>query len=126
MLKFLARAILGPLLRLVFRPRVVGREHVPRDGAVIVASNHRSFIDSVVITLVAPRSVSFLAKSDYFTGTGFRGWITRSFFVSIGAVPVDRSGGQAAQDALDAGLQVLEAGDAFAIYPAGTRSLDGH
>jgi 1-acyl-sn-glycerol-3-phosphate acyltransferase len=125
MLKFLARAILGPLLRLVFRPRVVGREHVPRNSAVIVASNHRSFIDSVVVTLVAPRSVSFLAKSDYFTGTGFRGWITRSFFVGIGAIPVDRSGGQAAQDALDAGLKVLEAGDAFAIYPEGTRSLDG-
>lgn len=110
---------------MLWRPRIIGRRNVPKTGAVILASNHRSFIDSVVITLVAPRSVSFLAKSEYFTGRGFRGRVSRSFFTSIGAIPVVRGAGSAAQDALDSGLRVLQHGDAFAIYPEGTRSLDG-
>ena len=125
MIKFLARALLAPFARLVFRPRILGRANVPKRGAVLIASNHLSFIDSVVITLVAPRSVSFLAKSEYFTGTGLRGWLSRAFFTGIGAIPVERSAGQAAQDALNSGLHVLERGDAFAIYPEGTRSRDG-
>jgi 1-acyl-sn-glycerol-3-phosphate acyltransferase len=125
MIKFLARAFLAPLARLVFRPRIIGKQNVPRSGAVLIASNHLSFIDSVVITLVAPRSVSFLAKSEYFTGTGFKGLASRLFFTGIGAIPVERSAGQAAQDALNSGLAVLERGDAFAIYPEGTRSRDG-
>jgi 1-acyl-sn-glycerol-3-phosphate acyltransferase len=125
MLKFLSRALLAPLARLIFRPRILGRSNVPRTGRVLLASNHLSFIDSVVITLVAPRSVSFLAKSEYFSGAGFRGWVSRVFFTSIGAIPVERGAGQAAQDALDAGLRVLENDEAFAIYPEGTRSRDG-
>ncbi|MHA6669460.1 lysophospholipid acyltransferase family protein [Homoserinimonas sp. A447] len=125
MLKFLSRLILAPLARLVFRPRIVGKANVPTSGPVLIASNHLSFIDSVVITLVAPRSVSFLAKATYFTGTGFRGWVSRVFFTSIGAIPVERGAGHAAQDALDSGLRVLREGGAFAIYPEGTRSLDG-
>src|SRR5690554_2286078 len=104
MIKFVARLLLAPLARLIWRPRVIGRRNVPKKGAVILASNHLSFIDSVVITLVAPRSVSFLAKADYFTGEGFKGWLSRSFFTGIGAVPVVRGAGKAAQDALDAGL----------------------
>jgi len=125
MIKFLARAFLAPVARLVFRPKIIGKQNVPRAGAVLIASNHLSFIDSVVITLVAPRSVSFLAKSEYFTGTGFKGLVSRLFFTGIGAIPVERSAGQAAQDALNSGLAVLERGDAFAIYPEGTRSRDG-
>ena len=125
MLKFLARLLAAPLARLVFRPRIIGRSNVPKRGPVLLASNHLSFIDSIVITLVAPRSVSFLAKADYFTGTGVKGWLSRSFFTSIGAVPVVRGAGQAAQESLDAGLDILSGGDAFAIYPEGTRSLDG-
>jgi 1-acyl-sn-glycerol-3-phosphate acyltransferase len=125
MIKFFARAFMAPLARLVFRPRILGKHNVPKTGAVLIASNHLSFVDSVVITLVAPRSVSFLAKSEYFTGTGFRGWLSRAFFTGIGAIPVERSAGQAAQDALDSGLHVLEHGEAFAVYPEGTRSRDG-
>jgi 1-acyl-sn-glycerol-3-phosphate acyltransferase len=124
-LKTLSRIFLAPLARLIWRPRILGRRNVPKSGAVLLASNHLSFIDSVVITLVAPRSVSFLAKAEYFTGRGFRGWISRAFFTGIGAIPVVRGAGSAAQDALDSGLRVLEHGDAFAIYPEGTRSLDG-
>ena len=125
MLKFLSRALLAPVARLIYRPHISGRDNVPPTGRVLLASNHLSFIDSVVLTLVAPRSVSFLAKSDYFTGKGFKGWLSRSFFTSIGAIPVERGAGQAAQDSLDAGLRVLEGDHAFAVYPEGTRSRDG-
>lgn len=125
MLKFLSRAFLAPLARLIFRPRIIGRSNVPKTGAVLIASNHLSFADSIVLTLVAPRSVSFLAKAEYFTGRGFRGWLSRSFFSGVGAIPVQRGAGAAAQDALNDGLDVLQRGDAFSIYPEGTRSLDG-
>lgn len=125
MLKWLSRLIFAPFLRAVFRPRIIGRSRVPAHGAVLIASNHLSFVDSIVITLVAPRSVSFLAKSSYFTGTGFRGALSRAFFTGVGAIAVERGAGKSAQQALDSGLEVLARGDAFSIYPEGTRSLDG-
>lgn len=121
----LGRAVVAPLARLLWRPEVVGRKNVPKRGPVILASNHLSFIDSPTITLLAPRKVSFLAKQEYFTGTGFRGALSRAFFSGIGAIGVERGAGAAAQQALDLGLARLEAGEAFAIYPEGTRSLDG-
>lgn len=121
----LGRAVVAPLARLLWRPQVVGRKNVPKRGPVILASNHLSFIDSPTITLLAPRKVSFLAKQEYFTGTGFRGAVSRAFFSGIGAIGVERGAGAAAQQALDLGLARLEAGEAFAIYPEGTRSLDG-
>jgi 1-acyl-sn-glycerol-3-phosphate acyltransferase len=121
----LGRGIVAPLARMIWRPKVIGRRNVPRRGPVILASNHRSFIDSPVITLMAPRTVSFLAKNEYFTGTGFRGAVSRAFFGGIGAIGVERGAGAAAQQALDLGLERLNDGQAFAIYPEGTRSLDG-
>jgi 1-acyl-sn-glycerol-3-phosphate acyltransferase len=121
----LGRAVVGPLARMLWRPKVIGRKNVPKHGAVILASNHRSFIDSPTITILAPRQVAFLAKSDYFTGTGLRGAVSRAFFGGIGAIPVERGAGSAAQLALDLGLERLRNGEAFAIYPEGTRSLDG-
>lgn len=125
MLTLLARAVLGPIVRLVFRPTVIGRRKMPAAGGVVVASNHLSFIDSVVISLLARRPVSFLAKSDYFTGRGLRGALSRAFFTGVGAIPVERGAGQAAQDALNAGLARVQSGQAFSIYPEGTRSRDG-
>ncbi len=122
---FLGYGIMAPIARLVFRPTITGRENIPKNGPVILASNHLSFIDSLVIPLTAPRRVQFLAKSTYFTGTGPRGWVSRNFFTAIGAIGVERGAGQAAQVALDAGRRVLESDGAFAIYPEGTRSLDG-
>ncbi len=122
---FVGRMILTPLARLVYRPRIEGKANVPRTGPVIFASNHLSFIDSIVIPCTAPRPVHFLAKSSYFDGTGFKGWVSREFFTAIGAIPVKRGAGQAAMDALDQQRQLLAAGKAVALYPEGTRSLDG-
>ncbi len=119
------RSVVAPVSRAIWRPHVEGRHHVPRNGGVIIASNHLSFIDSVVIPIVAPRPVVFLAKAEYFTGTGLKGAATRTWFNAIGSIPVNRGDSRAAQAALDAALSVLKAGDAFGIYPEGTRSRDG-
>lgn len=122
---FMKNLVVGPILLTIFRPWVTGRENVPREGAVIFASNHLSFIDSVMLPLVLDRRISFLAKSDYFTGRGIKGWLTRMFFVATGQLPIDRSGGRASEAALNTGLRVLAAGEQLGIYPEGTRSPDG-
>jgi 1-acyl-sn-glycerol-3-phosphate acyltransferase len=121
----ISRLILRPLFLLVFRPRVVGRENVPATGAFIIASNHLSFIDSMAIPLMAPRRVGYLAKAEYFTGSGIKGWFTKTWFTALGALPVERQTHRAAQAALDTALTVLKAGGGFGIYPEGTRSRDG-
>jgi 1-acyl-sn-glycerol-3-phosphate acyltransferase len=125
MLYFVTRAVLAPVARLIYRPVIEGREHIPLRGPLLLASNHLSFIDSFVIPLVAPRRVVFLAKSDYFTGKGLRGLWMRWLFTATGAVPVRRGTHGAAQEALDSALEILHDGLAFGIYPEGTRSLDG-
>ena len=117
--------ILGPLLKLVFRPQVEGRENVPDSGSAIIASNHLSFSDSIFMPLMVKRRVTFVAKAEYFTGKGLKGWLTKMFFVGTGCIPVDRSGGRAAQAAIDTGMRVLHEGNIFGIYPEGTRSPDG-
>ncbi|MBQ1072947.1 1-acyl-sn-glycerol-3-phosphate acyltransferase [Micromonospora sp. C31] len=117
--------LLGPLLRLVFRPQVEGLHHVPDTGPVILASNHLSFSDSIFTPLVVKRRVTFIAKAEYFTGKGVKGWLTKMFFVGSGTIPVDRSGGRAARAALDTQLGVLRGGGIAGIYPEGTRSPDG-
>ncbi|MFI6231795.1 lysophospholipid acyltransferase family protein [Micromonospora echinospora] len=117
--------ILGPWLRLIFRPHVEGFDNLPATGPVILASNHLSFSDSIFLPLIVPRRVTFVAKAEYFTGRGVKGWLTRLFFVGTGTLPIDRSGGRAAQAALDAQLAVLRAGGVAGIYPEGTRSPDG-
>jgi 1-acyl-sn-glycerol-3-phosphate acyltransferase len=122
----LKRVILGPMLRLFFRPWVEGLENLPETGPVILASNHLSFSDSIFLPLVVPRRVTFMAKSDYFTGKGVKGRLTAGFFRAIGQVPVDRSGGAASQAAIDTAMEILNAGDVLGIYPEGTRSPDGH
>jgi 1-acyl-sn-glycerol-3-phosphate acyltransferase len=119
------RFFVAPLARLIYRPIIEGRDNVPRRGAVIVASNHLSFIDSVVIPIVAPRPVVFLAKREYWEGPGIRGALVRAWFEAIGSIPVERGTHRAAQVSLDAALQVLKDGQAFGIYPEGTRSRDG-
>ena len=124
MLYLIARFVLRPAF-LILRPTVTGRENVPRTGAFIIASNHLSFIDSMAIPLMAPRKVGYLAKAEYFTGTGITGWLTRTLFTALGALPVERQTHRAAQEALDTAMTVLRAGGGFGIYPEGTRSRDG-
>lgn len=117
--------VIGPLLTTVFRPWVTGLENVPRTGPLIVVCNHLSFVDSVFLPLMIDRQMAFLAKSDYFTGKGLKGWFIRFFMTSAGQLPIDRSGGKASEASLNAGLQVLAEGGVLAIYPEGTRSPDG-
>ena len=125
MLYTVAHGVIPPLARAVWRPTVEGLHHVPATGPVIVASNHLSFFDSVVIPVVVPRKVVFLAKSDYFTGTGVKGTLVRAWFEGLGMLPVDRDDTKAAIASLDTALEVLRRGEAFGIYPEGTRSRDG-
>lgn len=125
MLYQVLHGVVPPLFRLVWRPQVRGLENVPATGPVILASNHLSFADSVVIPTLVPRRVAFLAKDDYFTGTGPKGAFTKAWFEALGMLPVDRDDPQAALKSLDVALEVLREGGAFGIYPEGTRSRDG-
>jgi 1-acyl-sn-glycerol-3-phosphate acyltransferase len=117
--------LLGPLLRLVFRPRIEGLEHVPSSGRAIVAGNHLSFADHFLMPAILKRRITFLAKAEYFTGPGIKGRLTAVFFRSIGQIPVDRSGKEAGQAAIREGLGVLTKDELLGIYPEGTRSHDG-
>ncbi|WP_405709900.1 MULTISPECIES: lysophospholipid acyltransferase family protein [unclassified Streptomyces] len=117
--------IIGPLLRLFFRPRIEGLEHIPQDGAAIVAGNHLSFSDHFLMPAILKRRITFLAKAEYFTGPGVKGRLTAAFFRGIGQIPVDRSGKEAGQAAIREGLGVLSRGELLGIYPEGTRSHDG-
>jgi 1-acyl-sn-glycerol-3-phosphate acyltransferase len=121
----LKNIVLGPILNILFRPWVRGSENVPKRGGAVLASNHLSFVDSIFLPLKVRRPVTFLAKSDYFTGKGFKGALIRWFFKSTGQLPIDRSGGKASEDSLNTGLGVLERELLLGIYPEGTRSPDG-
>lgn len=98
---------------------------MPSNGPVIIASNHLSFSDSIFMPLVVPRKVTFLAKSEYFTSPGIKGFIKKLTFIALGQVPIDRSGGKRSEAALATGLKVLQQGHCLGIYPEGTRSPDG-
>ncbi|MBI4729403.1 MAG: 1-acyl-sn-glycerol-3-phosphate acyltransferase [Acidobacteria bacterium] len=117
---FLKYILIGPALRLFFRPKSEDLENVPLDGPIILCANHMSFVDSLFMPLMVPRRVVFLGKSDYFDK-----WYTRWFYEGAGVIPVRREGGQAGEAALRAGSEQLEAGIAVGIYPEGTRSPDG-
>lgn len=117
--------LLGPLLWLLGRPKLEGGENIPTDGPAILASNHQAVLDSFFLPLRVSRRITFLAKSEYFTGTGPKGAFQRWFFSALGQVPIDRTGADAAQDALLAGVRVLSSGKLLGIYPEGTRSPDG-
>lgn len=121
---WLIKTVLGPVLRSIFRPWVRGLEHVPSTGGAILASNHLSFSDSIFMPLMVKRRVTFLAKAEYFTGTGVKGRAKALFFRGVGQLPVDRSGGQASEVALTSGLRVLRRGELLGVYPEGTRSPD--
>ncbi|PRH78650.1 1-acyl-sn-glycerol-3-phosphate acyltransferase [Streptomyces solincola] len=121
----LFKAVLGPVLRLWFRPRLEGMENIPGTGPVLLAGNHLTFIDSMVLSVVCERQVSFIGKDEYVTGTGLKGRLMAWFFTGSGMVPVDRDGANGGVAALMTGRRILEEGRMFAIYPEGTRSPDG-
>lgn len=121
----LKHLVIGPWLWLLFRPKVEGLDNIPASGPAILASNHLSFSDSIFLPLVVKRRITFVAKAEYFTGKGLKGWLVRSFFRGTGQIPLDRVGGEAAQAALDTGARILREGHLFGIYPEGTRSPDG-
>ncbi|MFJ6377901.1 lysophospholipid acyltransferase family protein [Pseudarthrobacter oxydans] len=118
------RIFLGPVLKLLFRPWVKGLDNIPAEGPAIIASNHLSFSDSIFMPLMVRRPVVFLAKSEYFTGTGIKGRLTALFFRLTNQLPMDRSGGAASAASLTAGMEVLTHGGLLGIYPEGTRSPD--
>lgn len=116
---------MGPLLYLLGRPKVQGLEHLPRSGAAILASNHLAVADSFYLPLVVSRRITFLAKAEYFTGTGLKGRFQRWFYTVAGQVPIDRTDADSAQSALTTAQRILDAGKLLGMYPEGTRSPDG-
>ncbi|WP_030413088.1 lysophospholipid acyltransferase family protein [Streptomyces sp. NRRL S-1448] len=125
MSRIVLKAILGFVMRVLYRPKVEGMERIPATGPVIMAGNHVTFIDSLFLSLVVKRPVYFIGKDEYVTGTGIKGRLMAWFFTSAGMIPVDRDGGHGGVAALMTGRRVLEEGKAFGIYPEGTRSPDG-
>lgn len=123
--KFLKNVAIGPAIDLSFNPWVQGLENIPAEGAAILASNHLSFSDSIFLPVKVPRKITFLAKSEYFTGKGIRGKATAAFFKGAGQVPVERSGGNASTAVIETGVRILREGNLLGIYPEGTRSPDG-
>ena len=119
------KATVGPALHMLYQPWIRGEENIPDSGAAILASNHLAVIDSFFLPLLIDREVAFIGKSDYFTGKGVKGWAVKNFMRTVGTIPVDRSGGKASQAALQAGIDRLNSGELFGIYPEGTRSPDG-
>ena len=122
---FLKWIAIGPVLRLVFRPKAFGVDHVPEEGPAILASNHLSYADWLFMPLTLNRRVTFVAKAEYFTSPGIKGWFQKKFFTGAGQVPIDRSGANAAEGAMKSAMKILGEGDLFGIYPEGTRSHDG-
>jgi 1-acyl-sn-glycerol-3-phosphate acyltransferase len=117
--------LLGPLLALIGRPKVEGLEHIPSSGPAILASNHLAVMDSFYLPLMVRRRITFLAKKEYFTGTGVKGRLIAWFYTVVGQVPIDRTNADAAQDALDTAVRILGEGKLLGMYPEGTRSPDG-
>jgi 1-acyl-sn-glycerol-3-phosphate acyltransferase len=121
----IGKVTVGPALMLGWRPLVEGLENIPKTGGVIFAGNHLSVADELFLGASVPRHIAFWAKSDYFTGTGFNGWLSRNLLNGLGAIAVERGGGRAALTAFDGAIPVLQGGDCVAVYPEGTRSPDG-
>jgi 1-acyl-sn-glycerol-3-phosphate acyltransferase len=115
----------APAVRLAWRPTIEGLEWIPPTGGAVLASNHLSVADEYLMGAVVPRHIAFWAKSEYFRGTGVRGWAVRALLNGLGAIEVNRAGGRAALTALDSAIPALRGGDLVGVYPEGTRSPDG-
>lgn len=122
LLKFV---LVGPLMHLINRPKVEGVENIPPKGAAILAGNHLSFTDWLFTPLMSPRRITYLAKAEYFTTPGLKGRLQKFFFSGTGQYPIDRSGADAAESALNTARKLLGEGRLVGLYPEGTRSPDG-
>jgi 1-acyl-sn-glycerol-3-phosphate acyltransferase len=116
----IARAVLTPPFRFLWKVTTEGMQHIPATGGAIIAPNHISVLDSFFVPLVLPRRITYVGKAEYLDD-----WRTRFLFPAMGMIPIDRKGGEAAAAALDAAAGLLESGELFGIYPEGTRSRDG-
>jgi 1-acyl-sn-glycerol-3-phosphate acyltransferase len=123
--RLLKYVLIGPVLRLLWPTKVTGVENIPDRGGAILASNHLAVADSFFMPVRVKRRVTFPAKQEYFTEKGFKGRLKKWFFTGAGQIPIDRSGGSAAQAALDTAIRLLREGNLLGIYPEGTRSPDG-
>jgi glycerol-3-phosphate dehydrogenase (NAD(P)+) len=115
---WVARAVLQPFFRVYFRMQRIGREHIPSDGPLIIAANHRSFMDPWVIGMMLRRPIYYVAKTELFHRRSVA-WLLSA----LGAFPVDRGNGD--RDAMDAARKILERGDVVVIFPEGTRTRPG-
>ena len=121
----ISRVLAGPFLYTLWRPEIIGSEHIPASGGAILASNHLSIVDSIFLPLMVDRPVTFAAKSEYFTGTRPIDRLTGAYMRATNQISVDRAQARAGLDMLDAALALLREGALFGIYPEGTRSPDG-
>ncbi|MEY3566146.1 MAG: hypothetical protein RLZ19_160 [Actinomycetota bacterium] len=116
-----SRRALSPIARRLWNIEVSGLDRLPTEGPAILCPNHISFLDSAFLMLVAPRNISFVGKAEYMDS-----WKTKFLFPLMGMIPIDRSGGDKSQGALDVACRVLDRGELFGIFPEGTRSRDGY
>jgi 1-acyl-sn-glycerol-3-phosphate acyltransferase len=120
------KVLLTPVMTIAFRPRIEGLGHVPRRGAALLACNHTSYLDWLLLPLVVrTRRISFLAKMEYFTRRGLRGRWQAYFFTATGQVPVDRAGAAAASGSLRTATRLLAEGRLVGVFPEGSRTRDG-
>ena len=122
---WVGRTLMMSLAHGVWRPTIIGKGNVPKEGGVLLASNHLSYADWLFMPLTLTRRVTFVAKAEYFTSPGIKGWFQKKFFSGAGQVPIDRSGANAAEGAMKSAKKILQQGELFGIYPEGTRSHDG-
>jgi 1-acyl-sn-glycerol-3-phosphate acyltransferase len=115
-----ARALLNRPLRAAYKIDVEGVDNLPDGEGVILAANHRSFMDSIFLALASPEPVAFVAKAEYFDNK-----LTRWMFTSTGQIPLRRGSAKGARQALAEASDVLNDGGTLGIYPEGTRSRDG-
>src|ERR1700693_3896159 len=115
---WIVRLTFQPFFLIYFRMSRIGREHIPDQGPVIIAANHRSFLDPFVIATMARRPMYYVAKKEVFSNR-LLGWILNA----LGAFPVDRGAGD--QDMIDTAKAILARGDIVLIFPEGTRTRPG-
>jgi 1-acyl-sn-glycerol-3-phosphate acyltransferase len=118
MLYKIAKFIVGILLRILYKIEVIGKENVPKNGAVIICSNHISNLDPPIVGITCPRDIHFMAKEELFENSFLR-WLLQK----LHAFPVKR--GNQDRQALRNGIKVLKEGKVLGVFPEGTRSKSG-